>query len=314
MGGSSYDRDVYSSSSYSNWGASNYSTSKMSSTYMDKSMNPKGKKIRSKSKNPIVIMLDVTGSNINFARLVYDKMPMFYGQIEQQGYLKDFDISVCAVGDAYSDDYPLQVADFSKGIEIDSWLEKLVLEGNGGGQKRESYELAAYYLSQNFEFEPDAEPLVLFVGDEAPYASVDPTQASEIGLTADFNTKINGFDQLRTRVNDNVYLFMNKYCGRDFEEGIIQAWYNVLAPEHVIKIKEEKAIVDLMLGVIALYSKNSLNQYSIDMKNRGQSIGRISGVVESLDELSKSLVPIEQINTLLPTNNNVKVKTKGKRI
>lgn len=314
MGGSSYDRDVYSSSSYSNWGASNYSTSKMSRTYMDSSMDPKGRKIRSKSKNPIVIMLDVTGSNINFARLVYDKMPMFYGQIEQQGYLKDFDISVCAVGDANCDDYPLQVADFSKGIEIDSWLEKLVLEGGGGGQKRESYELAAYYLSQNFEFNPDAEPLVLFVGDEAPYATVNQSQASEIGLPADFNNKINGFDQLRARVNDNVYLFMNKYCGRDFEEGITEAWYNVLAPEHVIKIKEEKAIVDLMLGVIALYSKNSLNQYSIDMKNRGQSVGRITGVVESLDELSKALVPIEQINTLLPTGNHVKVKIKGKRI
>ena len=36
------------------------------------------------------IVLDVTGSNINFARLVYDKLPMFYGEIEQKGYLNDF--------------------------------------------------------------------------------------------------------------------------------------------------------------------------------------------------------------------------------
>ena len=93
MGSYSYDRDVYSSSSYSNWGASSYSTSKLSSTTLDETVKPNGKVIKSTSKNPIIIVLDVTGSNINFARLVYDKLPMFYGEIEQKGYLNDFDIS-----------------------------------------------------------------------------------------------------------------------------------------------------------------------------------------------------------------------------
>ena len=118
MGGYSYDRDVYSSSSSSSWssssnfGASSYSTSKLSSTTLDYSMEPNGKIIKSTTKSPIIIVLDVTGSNINFARVVYDKLPMFYGQIEQKGYLKDFDIAICAVGDAYTDSYPLQIVCF----------------------------------------------------------------------------------------------------------------------------------------------------------------------------------------------------------
>ena len=87
MGGYSYDRDVYSSSSSSSWssssnfGASSYSTSKLSSTTLDYSMEPNGKIIKSTTKSPIIIVLDVTGSNINFARVVYDKLPMFYGQM-----------------------------------------------------------------------------------------------------------------------------------------------------------------------------------------------------------------------------------------
>ena len=122
MGGSSYDRDVYSSFSSSSWNssyagnsyggnsgssASSQSASVLSSTSLDNSMLPNGKILESKTKTPIIIALDVTGSNINFARIVYDKMPMFFGQIEQKGYLKDFDIAICAVGDAYTDDYPI---------------------------------------------------------------------------------------------------------------------------------------------------------------------------------------------------------------
>ena len=91
MGSYSYDRDVYSSSSYDSWGASSYSATKFTRSTIDKDLDPKNKKIVSKSKNPIIIALDVTGSNINFARLVYDKLPMFYGEIEQKKYLEDFD-------------------------------------------------------------------------------------------------------------------------------------------------------------------------------------------------------------------------------
>ena len=59
--------------------------------------------------------------------------------------------------------------------------------------------------------------------------------------------------------------------------------------QHVIRIPEEKAIVDLMLGTIALESQNDLDVYAIDMKNRGQTQARIGGVTSSLRELSDSM-------------------------
>ena len=93
MGGFSYDRDVYSSSSSSSWGsssdsfgASSYSKSRLSSSTLDASMLPNGKILESKTKNPIIIVLDVTGSNIDFARVVYDKLPMFYGILSSSEY------------------------------------------------------------------------------------------------------------------------------------------------------------------------------------------------------------------------------------
>lgn len=322
MGGNSYDRDVYSSSSSSSWGstssgfgASSYSASKLRSTSLDELMKANGKILKSKSKNPIIIMLDVTGSNIDFARVVYDKMPMFYGQIEQKGYLKDFEICFCAVGDAYTDSYPLQIGSFAKGIEIDSWLEKIVLEGCGGGQRKESYELAAYYLYKNTQFEVGSEPIIFFIGDEKPYPTVNKLQAQKFGIEC-VESNIEPFGLLREKVKNNVFMLLNKYCGERFENEITSCWQKLLAPEHVIKIGEEKAIVDLMLGIISMVSSaRDLETYKIDMKDRGQTQARIEGVSKSLENLSTALVPVKIKGTVAATTSSSKRTTqRGKRL
>ena len=311
MGSYSYDRDVYSSSSYSNWGSSGYSASKLSANTLDESINPNGKVIKSNSKNPIIIALDVTGSNINFARLVYDKLPMFYGEIEQKGYLEDFDICVCAVGDATCDDYPIQIGTPAKGLEIDTWMEKLVLESGGGGQRTESYELMAHYLLNSTEFEKDSNPIVFFIADEKPYDNVKEEEANEIGLP--IQKEYNPWPELNKKFKDNVFVMLNKYCGNKFENDITDKWKKILPPQHTIRIPEEKAIVDLMLGILAI-QKQELEDYAIDMKNRGQTQQRIEGVTESLQELSDSTALSTHVNTNLPSQLNLKPNKKGKRI
>eukprot|EP00349_Pseudokeronopsis_sp_Brazil_P002038 CAMPEP_0202962536 /NCGR_PEP_ID=MMETSP1396-20130829/6650_1 /ASSEMBLY_ACC=CAM_ASM_000872 /TAXON_ID= /ORGANISM="Pseudokeronopsis sp., Strain Brazil" /LENGTH=59 /DNA_ID=CAMNT_0049683199 /DNA_START=131 /DNA_END=310 /DNA_ORIENTATION=- len=55
------------------------------------------------AENPIVVAIDVTGSMGNWSKIIYDKMPMFYGQIMMQGYLSDPALSICGIGDASTD-------------------------------------------------------------------------------------------------------------------------------------------------------------------------------------------------------------------
>ena len=315
MGGGSYDRDVYSGSSYSSWGTSSISKSKLNSTYLDDSVQPNGKIITSNTKNPIIIALDVTGSNIDFARLVYDKMPMFYGQIIEQGYLKkdDFDIAFLGIGDAYTDSYPLQLTDFAKGIEIDSWLEKLVLEGGGGGQQKESYELGAQYLLKNCEFDKDANPLLFFIGDEAPYPEVKKRQCDSFDIECEKD--YDPFPNLNKKFKNNVFMFLNKYCGREFKDVITKEWINRLPNEHTRKVLEEKSIIDMFLGVIALKNGRTLKSYETDMLNRGQTKQRLENVRESLLGYanSKELKVIDNMNVSLPNSTNP-AKTLGKRL
>ena len=318
MGGSSYDRDVYSSSSSDSWGSSrnysSYSASKLNSTTLDYSMSPKGKILESKTKNPIIVILDVTGSNINFARLVYDKMPMFYGQIEQKGYLEDFDIAFCAVGDAYTDYYPLQIGSFAKGLELDSWLEKVVLEGHGGGQRKESYELAAYYLLKNMKLQEGSNPIIFFIGDEAPYPTVNKSQAEKFGIEC-YEDNVEPFKLLREKVADNVFMLLNKYDGKSFESDITSSWEKSLAPEHVIKIREEKSIVDLMLGIISMCSySRTLETYKNDMLEREQTKERIENVSKSLENFSIALNQVKVPSGIANTQSSKKTDEKGKRL
>jgi hypothetical protein len=56
-------------------------------------------KLKCNHKHPIVVVIDVTGSMGNWTKIIYDKMPMFYGQIMMQGYLTDPALSVSGVGD-----------------------------------------------------------------------------------------------------------------------------------------------------------------------------------------------------------------------
>jgi len=60
-----------------------------------------------------------------------------------QKYLKEPSLSFCAVGDVKTDSAPLQVSEFSQGSGIDEAICKLYLEGNGGGNNHESYDIAA---------------------------------------------------------------------------------------------------------------------------------------------------------------------------
>ena len=54
-----------------------------------------------------------------------------------------------AIGDATCDRVPLQVGQFESDNRMDDDLGRIVLEGGGGGQQTESYELAMYFMARH---------------------------------------------------------------------------------------------------------------------------------------------------------------------
>jgi hypothetical protein len=309
MGGSTYSRPVHTASVSSSKSRGSGMSSKASASVMSKTsslhkdLNPMKRIITTKVTEPISLGFDVTGSNIDFAMLFRDKAPMLHGQIEQQGYLKDFHIAPNAIGDATARDKgPIQLSEYAYGIEIDKWIEKLWLEGGGGGGSHESYELYAWGILNRVEIPNAVNPFCFIIADEQPYYTVDKDQVKEIyGVTIQDNISSKEvFDDLLEKYEGNVYILLVTYGGRF----MTNEWKKVMPAQHIHEIKDEKAIIDIILGIIATTSgARTREEYEDDMLKRDQSKSRIAAV-------SKSLVRYDDLTYVVKSKK--KAKTKGK--
>ncbi|MFI9387536.1 hypothetical protein [Kutzneria sp. NPDC052558] len=95
---------------------------------------------------PIAVLFDVTGSMGTVPRIMQGKLGRLHGLLRSKGYADDPQIMFGGIGDADSDRAPLQVGQFESDNRMDEQLRQILLEGGGGGQKSESYELAAYFV------------------------------------------------------------------------------------------------------------------------------------------------------------------------
>ena len=130
----------------------------------------------------IAVLFDVTGSMGRVPRILQSKLADLHGLLLAKGYVDHPQVMFGAIGDAYTDRVPLQVGQFESDNRMDEQLGRIVLEGGGGGQMRESYELAMYFMARHTSidcFEKRRKRGYLFIiGDEMPYLAVNPQQVS----------------------------------------------------------------------------------------------------------------------------------------
>lgn len=178
MGGGCYDGDVTSRANTSNAHFSNKGRTKVHDD-----LNPKGRELICSATTPIVVAMDVTRSRGEDSKIVYQKLPMFIGQIKIQGYADEPSVSFSAIGDANSDKAPLQIGGFASDNTLDDILGKMWLEEGGGGTGQESYELAAYFYARHASLtcnNDGTKGFFFFVGDEGFYPSIAVEQIRNI--------------------------------------------------------------------------------------------------------------------------------------
>ncbi len=133
---------------------------------------------------PIIVVMDGTLSRGDDAKVIFSKVPMFFGQLKMRSYVPDPEICWVVVGDATCDKAPLQVAQFESDNKLDEWLAKMWLEGGGGGTGQESYQLAAYYIAKKMLLDAvkkrGKKALVFFLVDEGFYPKVSREEVERI--------------------------------------------------------------------------------------------------------------------------------------
>jgi len=168
-------------------------------------MNPHGIRVRESRDSAahpasfgVVFALDVTGSMGNIpVMLANTQLPTFMTTIMDLG-VKDPQVLFMAVGDVYSDRAPLQVGQFeSAAKEMDQWLTRSFLEGNGGGSNEESYETAMYFGARHTEMDcwtkRKKRGYFFMTGDELPYGYVSAKKVKSLigdDIPADLQTEV----------------------------------------------------------------------------------------------------------------------------
>lgn len=211
-------------------------------------VDPKGKTIKSESENPIVVAVDVTGSMSSWPAEIFDRLPLLYQTLSK--YRDDAEFAFTAIGDATCDQYPLQVNDFAKGVDLEAKVNALGAEGGGGSHITESYELFGYYVLNHCKTPNAKSPFLLIYGDEAFYDSVDPKQVEHyIGDKMQDTIPVKSiWDGLLQKFD--LYLLHKPYSGSSDKE-ILEIWAKAIGKQRIIELPNAERAVDIGMGLIA---------------------------------------------------------------
>ncbi|WP_280446662.1 hypothetical protein [Nocardia brasiliensis] len=204
---------------------------------------------------PIAVLFDVTGSMGRVPRIMQQKLGTLHGLLQRKGYADDPQILFGAIGDADTDRVPLQVGQFESDNRMDEQLRAILLEGGGGGQKSESYELAAYFMATHIvtdAWEKRGKKGYLFlIGDELNKPKLASRHIrSVIGDSVRRDISVESiYRELAERWH--VYYILPNQSNYYDDPEIAEHWRGLLG-QHFMKLDEPAAVCELIALTIGV--------------------------------------------------------------
>lgn len=233
--------------------------------------------IRALCRRPLIIVFDQTGSMGVWRDVIGQKLA--YLDKEAPSYLgDDLEICFCAIGDApMGDREPLQVRPFAKGTELVEHVSCLCQTG-GGGDDMESYELAALYLSRNASYEPGAQPVVIFIGDEGLHPQVEARHAAWAHIDTQGRDVPTADIMKELTQKYSAYIVRKPYPSA--EARVQKQWTGMLGPERVFILEAPERILDVIFGILALET-GKMDYFQRELEDR-QTPAQVATVYTSL--------------------------------
>jgi len=262
-------------------------------------MNPKGLRLRESrdsEEHPnslgIVFALDVTGSMGSIPKAMATKMLPKFMKILTDCHVKDPQLLFMAVGDATSDEAPLQMGQFESTAQLmDQWLTWSYLEGHGGGNGHESYELALYTLAQHTEMDcwekRKKKGYVFMTGDELPFPSLSKHVVEGIiGDRLDQDLTVEEIVAELQKTFVPFFVIPDQKRRAKCEE----RWRELLG-DHVLCMNNAQDICYVSAGAVCLYEGlvPDIDALGRVFKDMGLEYGDLSSVLRALTPLAEAL-------------------------
>ncbi len=206
------------------------------------------KQIATKSRNPFVVGVDITGSMASWPAEIFDRLPLLYQTLSQ--YRPDLAVSFAAVGDAESDRFPLQLTEFASGYELEQLLGGLFGEGGGNADPAESFGLLPYWYSTHATIPVDLQekPTFILFADVSMQPKVQAAHVAKlIGDVVQDMDAIGLWKQLCKRWD---VWFLSR-PGRLPEQQVDGQWAQAIGADRIVHIPDPQRAVDFAMGVAA---------------------------------------------------------------
>jgi hypothetical protein len=262
-------------------------------------MNPKGvlvRECRDSAEHPaslgIVFALDVTGSMGEIPkRLATEALPRFM-KVLGDCNIADPQILFLALGDATCDRAPLQVGQFETTAELmDQWLTRSFLEGGGGGNKHESYELALYFLAEHTVLDSwekrKKKGYVFMTGDELPYETLSRHVADTVvGDRIDADLQVGEIIAELQKTYEPFFLIPSSDRRADCED----TWRGLLG-DHVICMDRPVDTCFVAAGAILLHEGTHADLGAVMKTLQAAGLEK-----ERVGHVARALTPLAQLH------------------
>ncbi|MGN9843845.1 hypothetical protein ACTMTI_37540 [Nonomuraea sp. H19] len=203
----------------------------------------------------IAVLFDVTGSMGRVPRVLQTRLPDLLGLLLRKRYATDPQIMFGAIGDATCDRAPLQVGQFESDNRMDDQLGLILLEGGGGGQKRESYELAMYFMARHTSIDCHEKRgkrgYLFIIGDEMPYPRLSGRAARDvIGDRIPERLGVEAIVTELTRKYD-TYFIVPKGASHAGDQEVLTVWRRLLG-QNVLELDDLDAVCEAIALTVGL--------------------------------------------------------------
>lgn len=241
---------------------------------IDNGMNPKGVQFReardseaNPETTPIIVGLDVTGSMGYIPEyMVKDGLGRMVNEILERRPVTDPTVLIMGIGDAMMGDRaPLQVGQFESDLVIANWLEALYLEGGGGGNGVESYDLPYYFGA--FHTRTDANELrnrpgvIITIGDEGPNPRTKREHVSQI-IGGSIETDIQFNDLIQTvrqmYIPYHIIIAEGSHASTYGAERLKADWMRYLG-QNALVLSDHQMIAPLIVSILEIEAGRSVN-------------------------------------------------------
>lgn len=252
----------------------------------------------------IAVMFDVTGSMGGIPVTLQTKLPELLGLLLRKGYVTDPQILFGAIGDATCDQVPLQVGQFESDNRMDENLENIFLEGGGGGQQTESYELAMYFIARHTDIDcwnkRGHKGYLFIIGDEMAYPAVNKGQVRDHigdGMQSDISTA-EIVRELKQRYH--VFYILPKNASYGGDKNILSFWRKLLG-QNVLELEDPEAVCEtIALTIGMMEGTTDLYQGADDLREFGTAERMLQVVTTALASIPASVTRVKAQGKLLP--------------